>query len=133
MTARHQPSQRQLRVGEALRHALAELLREGSFRDPGLADASVTVTEVRMSPDLRSATVFVMPLGGAHAEETLAALNRAAPLLRGQAARTVRLKFAPALRFALDTSFAQAERIDALLRRDAGGRDAEDEDDGPPA
>jgi ribosome-binding factor A len=130
MTVR-QPSQRQLRVGEAIRHALADLLRPGALHDPALENASITVTEVRVSPDLRAATAFVMPLGGARIEETVAALNRAAPVLRGQAARAVRLKFAPSLRFEVDRSFEEADRIERLLRRDDVARDLAhgDEDD----
>ena len=110
------PSQRQLRVGEVLRHALAEVLRESHIHDPDLAEKSITVTEVRMSPDLKSATAFVMPLGGTAAESVLPALKRAAPYLRGQLGRHLTLRHTPALRFEFDASFDQAERIDALLR-----------------
>ena len=108
-------SQRQLRVGEALRHGLAELLGAGTLRDPALRDASITVTEVRMSPDLRRAAAFVMPLGGAAREEILDGLRRAAPHLRSRVAKLVRMRFAPELEFILDDSFDQAERIDSLL------------------
>ncbi len=110
------PSQRQLRVGEVLRHALVEVLRESHIHDPDLAERSITVTEVRMSPDLKSATAFVMPLGGAAAESVLPALKRAAPYLRGQVARQLTLRHTPALRFEFDASFDQAGRIDTLLR-----------------
>ncbi len=110
------PSQRQLRVGEVLRHALAEVLRESHIHDPDLAERSITVTEVRMSPDLKNATAFVMPLGGAAAESVLPALKRAAPYLRGQLGRLLTLRHTPALRFEFDASFDQAGRIDALLR-----------------
>ncbi len=110
------PSQRQLRVGEVLRHALAEVLRESHIHDPDLAERSITVTEVRMSPELKSATAFVMPLGGAAAESVLPALKRAAPYLRGQLGRHLTLRHTPALRFEIDASFDQAGRIDALLR-----------------
>ena len=82
------PGQRQLRVGEELRHLLAELLRPGELRDPALRDANITVTEVRLSPDLRNATAFVMPLGGANAEEIMAGLRRSAPVNRGSIAST---------------------------------------------
>ena len=109
------PGQRQLRVGEELRHALAELLARGDLRDPDLSGASLTVTEVRVSPDLRRATVFVIPLGGGDATAVLAGLRRAAPYLRTRVARLVRLKFAPQLTFYADTSFEHASRIDALL------------------
>src|SRR5437763_2556859 len=110
-------TQRQLRVGEELRHALAELLRPGELRDPALREANVTVTEVRISPDLKNATAFVMPLAGEHAPEILEALRRGAPFIRSQVAREVPLRFVPAISFALDTSFEQASRIDALLHR----------------
>lgn len=132
------PSQRQLRVGEELRHTLADLLRRGDFRDPELQDLQVTVTEVRVSPDLRNATVFVTPLGGAHAEEALAALRRGAPFLRGQIARAVNLRYAPVLSFEADTSFDYAGHINTILHspavaRDLGervnGDDHDDEDD----
>ncbi len=110
------PSQRQLRVGEVLRHALAEVLRESHIHDPDLAERSITVTEVRVSPDLKNATAFVMPLGGAAAESVLPALKRAAPYLRGQLGRHLTLRHTPSLRFEFDASFDQAGRIDALLR-----------------
>jgi ribosome-binding factor A len=117
------PSQRQLRVGEELRHALAHILERGELHDPALQDATVTVTEVRVSPDLKNATAFVMPLGGTHAPEIVAALKRSAPYLRGVLARTVQLRHAPTLGFALDTSFDYASRIDALLHRPEIARD----------
>src|SRR5213078_1302477 len=108
-------SQRQLRVGEELRHRLAELLRPGELRDPALHDANVTVTEVRLSPDLRNATAFVMPLGGANAEEIMAGLRRSAPFLKGRLARMVELRHMPNITFALDNAFESAARISALL------------------
>ena len=116
-------SQRQLRVGEELRHALSKILREGGCRDPMLENISITVTEVRISPDLRNATAFVMPLAGANAADTLAALKRCAPFLKGLLAREVPLRNTPNLDFALDTSFEQAERIAALLIRPDVARD----------
>ena len=109
------PSQRQLRVGEELRHVLAAVLARGDLRDPGLSGTSVTVTEVRVSPDLRAATTFVVPLGGGDATVVLAGLRRATPYLRAQVARSVRLKFAPRLTFRIDTSFDYASKIDTLL------------------
>lgn len=115
------PSQRQLRVGEVLRHALIDVLRESHIHDPDLADRSITVTEVRVSPDLKNATAFVVPLGGAAAELVLPALKRAAPYLRGQLARHLTLRFTPNLRFEFDASFDRAGRIDALLRDAAAG------------
>jgi ribosome-binding factor A len=111
------PSQRQLRVGEELRHALARLLGRHEMRDPALQDAVITVTEVRISPDLKNASAFIMPLGGAHAAEVLAALQRGAPYLRGLIAREVGLRYVPSLRFLLDTSFDHASRIEELLHR----------------
>ena len=120
------PSQRQLRVGEALRHALAEILMRGDLHDPALQGASITVSEVRISPDLRNATAYVVPLGGAHTEEILAGLRRAGPRLRGQLARAVRLKFAPSLTFKTDTSFDYADRIDQILHSDGVARDLAD-------
>jgi len=110
------PSQRQLRVGEVLRHALTDVLREAHIHDPDLAERSITVTEVRVSPDLKNATAFVMPLGGAAADTVLSALRRAAPYLRGQMGRHLSLRHTPSMRFEFDVSFDQAGRIDALLR-----------------
>jgi ribosome-binding factor A len=125
-------SQRQLRVGEALRHVLAELLMRGAVHDPLLAEASLTVSEVRVSRDLRHAVAYVTELGGELRPELLAALARAAPYLRGEAARRVHLKYAPELSFQVDPSFAEAARIDAILaleRASPTGR--EEDDDGP--
>jgi ribosome-binding factor A len=117
------PSQRQLRVGEELRHRLAELLRPGELRDPALHDAHVTVTEVRLSPDLRNATAFVMPLGGAKADEIMAGLRRSAPFLKSRLARTIELRHMPNIAFALDSAFEQAARISALLASPTVERD----------
>jgi len=122
------PSQRQLRVGEVVRHALSEILARGEVRDPDLEGLVVTVPEVRLSPDLKVATVYVMPLGGAHQDKVVAALSRHVRFLRGEVARRVALKFMPELRFRLDTTFAESDRIDELLRspevaRDLGGDD----------
>jgi ribosome-binding factor A len=116
-------SQRQLRVGEELRHALARILQRGELRDPALQDVTVTVTEVQVSPDLKNATAYVMPLGGRHAAEVLEGLTRSAGYLRGQLAREVPLRFAPGLAFALDTSFDHASRINELLHRPEVERD----------
>src|SRR5262245_44166835 len=123
-----QRSQRQLRVGEELRHALAQLLRPGTLRDPALFDANVTVTEVQVSPDLRNATAFVMPLGGGNAAEIVAGLRRSAPFLKGRVARAVRLRHAPNLAFALDSAFDSAERIAAILHSEPVERDLRDKD-----
>lgn len=130
------PSQRQLRVGEEIRHILADLFRRGDFRDPELQNLNVTITEVRISPDLRAATAFMTPLGGEHMDETLAALKRAAPFLRSQIARLINLRYAPVLSFEADTSFAYANHIANILHdpevaRDLAPHDDEnDEDDG---
>lgn len=117
--------QRRLRLGEELRHALAQLLRPGECRDPALFEASITVSEVSLSPDLRNATAFVMPLGGAEAGEIMAGLERSAPYLKGRLARAVSLRRVPELTFALDRSFEHAERIAALLARPEVDRDLE--------
>jgi ribosome-binding factor A len=116
-------SQRQLRVGEELRHALARLLRAGELRDPALRDANITVTEVQVSPDLRNATAFVMPLAGARADEVMAGLRRSAGFLKGQVARAVELRQVPNLVFAFDTAFDSAARINAVLHRPEVERD----------
>src|SRR5438477_4124958 len=105
------PGQRQLRVGEELRHLLAELLRPGELRDPALREANITVTEVRLSPDLRNATAFVMPLAGANAGEIMAGLKRSAPFLKARLARELDLRYVPNLVLALDHAFESAERI----------------------
>lgn len=116
------PSQRQLRVGETVRHALSSILERDAIHDPDLAGTSITVTEVAMSPDLRIATAHVTPLGGGDGGRIVGALNRAAPAIRRLLAPTNTLKFLPALRFALDTRFDHAERIAALLARARAGR-----------
>jgi ribosome-binding factor A len=118
-----------LRVGEAVRHALVDILRQDVVRDPDLQGAAVTVSEVRMSPDLKSATVFVMPLAGAGAGKIVAGLARSAPFLRRRLGHAVRLRYTPELTFALDDSFAAAERIAAVLRRPEVARDLVSDDD----
>jgi ribosome-binding factor A len=110
------PSQRQLRVGEELRHVLARLMERGELNDPALAGVSITVTEVRASPDLRNATVYVMPLGGSQVESVVQALGRASPFLRRQVAATVNLRNMPRLTFVADPSFDQAHHLESLLR-----------------
>ncbi len=122
------PSQRQLRVGEELRHALAWILERGEARDPGLGGLPLTVTEVRVSPDLKNAVVFVTPLGGEGeagdgAAKAVEALSRARRFLRRRVARTVRLKYVPDMTFRADQSFGHAGRIEALLRDPAVARD----------
>lgn len=117
------PSQRQLRVGEELRHAVVRIFDHAHFHDPDLAVASITVTEVRVSPDLKNATAFVIPLGGEATDRVVAALNRAQGYFRRELGRELALKFAPRIRFAADTSFEYSSRIDAVLRRPDVERD----------
>ena len=128
------PSQRQLRVGELVRHALSEILSRGDLPDPALNRVMITVPEVRMSPDLKIATCFVMPLGGKDPKAAIDALATNAKPLRGEIARRVELKFVPDLRFRIDTSFEEGARIDALLRspqvqRDLDGDEPDQEDE----
>jgi ribosome-binding factor A len=134
--ARHKPkhrdpapgggSQRQLRVGELVRHAMAEMLTRGDVHDPVIEGHLITVPEVRMSPDLRLATVYVMPMGGRDAEQVIAAFERHKKFLRAEIAQRINLKFAPDLRFRIDERFAEAERIDKLLRSPPVARDLGD-------
>src|ERR1700710_208362 len=116
-------SQRQLRVGEIVRHAVADLLAQGAVHDPELEGHIITVPEVRMSPDLKLATIYVMPLGGRDIDVVLTALERNKKFLRGEVARRVNLKFAPDVRFRADERFDEAERIEKLLRTPAVQRD----------
>jgi ribosome-binding factor A len=116
-------SQRQLRVGETVRHALADILSQGTVHDPDLEGHIITVPEVRMSPDLKLATVYVMPLGGRDTEVVMTALNRNKRFLRGEVAHRVNLKFAPEIRFRVDDRFDEAERIEKLLRTPEVQRD----------
>ncbi len=131
-------SQRQLRVGEELRHALAQLLRPGELRDPALREANITVSEVRVSPDLKNATAFVMPLAGANADQIIAGLKRSAVFLKGRVARMVELRQTPNIVFALDSAFDNAAHIAALLARPEVERDlhpdpeADGDSDQPP-
>jgi ribosome-binding factor A len=126
------PSQRQLRVGEELRHILAQVLERGELHDPAVQDTPITVTEVRASPDLKNATAFVVPLGGdaAVTDRVLEGLNRAAPYLRRVLAEKVRLRCTPRINFLADTSFDEASHIEGLLRQPEVARDLEWEDDG---
>ncbi len=117
------PSQRQQRVAELVRHALAEVLQRGDIQDEVLTSHVVTIPEVRMSPDLRLATAYVMPLGGRDERPVLEALNRNRKVLRAEVAHRVNLKFAPDLRFLRDETFDEAARIDALLRSEKVQRD----------
>jgi ribosome-binding factor A len=122
-------SQRQLRVGEQVRHAIAEILAQGSVHDADLEGHIITVPEVRMSPDLKLATIYVMPLGGRDTELIITALDRNKKFLRGEVARRVNLKFAPDLRFRVDERFDEAERIEKLLRTPAVQKDLEQDPD----
>ncbi len=109
------PSQRQLRVGEEVRHVLARVIERGELHDPELADVPVTVSEVRISPDLKNATAFVSPLGGGDAVPLVEALSRAAPFLRRRVGQEMNLKYVPALSFQPDQSFDEAQHINELL------------------
>lgn len=120
------PSQRALRVGELVRHALADMLTRGEVHDPVIESHAITVPEVRMSPDLRLATAYVMPLGGKDGEQVVAALERNKRFLRGEIARRVNLKFAPELRFRIDERFDEAARIERLLQAPEVQRDLDD-------
>ena len=123
MSKKRERSVRQLRVGEELRHILAEILARGDLRDPDLAGRSITVSEVRVSPDMRNATAFVLPLGGGDEDEVVAALERAATFLRNEVGRKLHLKYLPNLSFLRDTSFDTARDIDKLLADPAVARD----------
>jgi ribosome-binding factor A len=118
-------SQRQLRVGELIRHELADMLSRGDIHDPVVQAHMITVPEVRMSPDLRLATIYVMPLGGRDQKEVLEALDRNKRYVRGEIAKRVNLKFAPEIRFRIDERFGEAERIEKLLRTPVVRRDLE--------
>jgi ribosome-binding factor A len=126
------PSQRQLRVGEALRHALAEILFRNEIRDPDLDGVSVTITQVKPSPDMRYATVYCEPLGGENAREVIAALNRHKGFLRGEMGHRLTMKFTPDLRFVEDVSFAEAQKIETILKSPDVQRDlqAQRDEDG---
>lgn len=119
------PTQRQLRVGELVRHAIAEVLMRGDLHDPALRGVTITVPEVRMSPDLKIATVYVMPLGGGGADMVVKALAREARHLKNEIRRKLTLKFLPDLRFRLDTTFDEGARVDAILDSPAVRRDVE--------
>ena len=123
-------SQRMLRVAELIRHAAAELLSRGVVEDDVLAKHVVTVPSVRMSPDLKLATIYVMPLGGGDSELVVKALERHKKFLRGEIAQRINMKFAPDVRFRIDDSFENASKIDALLAKPEVRRDVEKDDDG---
>jgi ribosome-binding factor A len=117
------PNQRQLRVGELIRHALADILQRGEVHDPELEGMVVTVPEVRVTSDLKLATIFLMPLGGKGADTVVATFERHKRFLRGEIAHRINLRYAPDLRFQLDTSFEEGDRIDTLLRAPEVKRD----------
>ncbi len=132
-TAHHRqtgPTQRMLRVGELVRHALAGLFARGEIEDEALSGPAITVPQVRMSPDLKLATAYVMPLGGARADEIVAALTRHRRFIRGRIAPELALKYTPELRFLVDDTFEAFGRIDALLKSERVQRDLAPDDDG---
>ena len=126
-TSKKGPTQRQLRAGEVIRHALVEILRREGLRDPALEGVSVTVSEVQVSPDLKQARVFAYPLGGGDDSALIAALNRAAPFLRGLLGKKIEMKFTPALTFVADQTFGEAQKIEKLLSQPDVARDLNDE------
>ncbi len=138
MTSRHShqkgPTQRQLRAGELVRHALVEIFQREDLRDPALAGLSITITEVRLTPDLKQATVFSAPLGASIDQEKhpeiIKALNHAAPHLRHLLGQKIDMKFTPSLVFRPDESFAEARRIDELLASPKVARDLRHDDQG---
>jgi ribosome-binding factor A len=122
-------SQRQLRVGELVRHALADMLTRGDVHDPVIERHMITIPEVRVTADLRLATIYVMPMGGRDAEQVVAAFERHKKYLRAEIAHRINLKFAPDIRFRIDDRFAEAERIDKLLRSPDVKRDLEHDEE----
>ena len=129
-TAQRGPTQRSLRAGELVRHAMAEILTRGEVHDPVIEAHLITVPEVRMSPDLRVATVYILPLRGEDNAAVLSALDRNKRHLRAEIARRVNLKFAPDIRFRIDERFDEAERIDRLLRTPQVRRDIDNDSGG---
>ena len=123
MSRTRPPSQRQLKAGELIRRALSEILAREDIRDPALRGVSVTVSEVRASPDLKHATVFAAPLGGGNSEEVILGLNRSARFLRGRLGHHMEMKSTPRLKFVLDTTFDTASEMDRLLSRPEVARD----------
>ena len=123
------PTQRQLRAGEFIRHALTDILAREEFDDPALHGKSITITEVRISPDLKNATAFSAPLGGEDMAKTIEALNRVAGFLRGRLSREIDMRYTPVLRFISDDSYDEARRIDQLLASERVRRDLERRDE----
>ncbi len=117
------PTQRQLRAGELIRHALTDIFAREEFADPDLYGKSITITEVRISPDLKNATAFAAPLGGEDMAKTVAALNRVAGFMRGRLSREIDMRYTPILRFIADDSYDEARRIEALLASERVRRD----------
>lgn len=128
-SAKTGPSQRQLRVAEEIRHILAGILLRGDLRDPALAGVSITVSEVRISPDLKNATVYSLPFGKASVPEVMKGLNRSAPYLRSQVGHALALRYTPTLTFVPDRSFDEAKHIDELLRSEKVARDLKHDGD----
>ena len=126
-----EPSQRMLRVAELIRHTMAELLVRSAIADPVLESQAITIAEVRMSPDLKLATIYVMPPGGKSIADVLAMLDRHKRFLRGEIARRINLRFAPDIRFKADVSFDYGAKIDALLELPEVKRDLEKKRDTP--
>ena len=124
-TRKQPPGQRQLRVGEEIRHALSTIFLRGELHEPALRDASVTVSEVRISPDLKNATAYIMPLGGSNSDEVVTALQDLAPNIRTMVGSKIHLKYTPRISFRLDNSFDEAHRINALLQQPDVIRDIE--------
>ncbi len=119
-----------LRVGELVRHALSDMFMRGDVIDPVVESATITVPEVRMTPDLKLAKAYVMPLGGEHADEIVKALNNHARFIRGEVGHKINLKYAPEIRFYIDNTFEEADRIESLLRTERVQKDLHhDEDD----
>ena len=127
-----EPSQRMLRVAELIRHALSDLLSRGAVADPALEGKVITVPDVKMSPDLKLATAYVMPLGGKDVPAVLDALDRNRKLLRSEVAHRISMKFAPDLRFRADTSFDYSQSVDAILQSPKVRQDLASRDDAPP-
>lgn len=132
MTAKHnkEPSQRMLRVGELIRHELAALFARDEIMDEELYGITITVPEVRVSPDLKLASAYIMPLGGVHAGEVVKALNRNKKFIRGRIVPRLNLKYAPDIRFLVDETFEEADRIETLLRSERVARDLHPDEDG---
>ncbi|WP_025897510.1 30S ribosome-binding factor RbfA [Sneathiella glossodoripedis] len=120
-------SKRQLRVGEQLRHIISEVLAEGNIHDPDVSSTPVTVTEVQPSPDMRNATVYVVPLGGMNEEAVIKGLNRSAGFIQSEMGRQLSMKFTPRLAFKIDASFEYGDHIDSLIRKTSSERNQDQE------